>query len=110
MSRLLKVSLVLISLLIGLTRPGAAAPPQQGPLAPPNQQLIDQIKQKAQHRVRISYHIDTGKVNFIGTDLAHTLFQPSLLPATVSSEAAARGFLTQYGQLFGLRQSVDELS
>lgn len=107
MFKLIKGLLILTSLLIGLSGPAAAAPPPQ---KPSNQQLIDQIKQSTQNRVRIAYHAETGQVSFIGTDQTHTIAQPSVLPADARPEAAARGFLAQYGQLFGLQNPADDLS
>lgn len=107
MINVFKIFPILIILLIGLAGPAAAAPPLQ---KPSDQQLIDQIKQNTQNKVRISYHAETGKVNFIGTDPAYTISRPKLLPADANPEAAARGFLAQYGQLFGLREAADELN
>ncbi|MBE7552986.1 MAG: M4 family metallopeptidase [Anaerolineales bacterium] len=107
MFKLITGLLILTGLFIGLTGPAAAAPPPQ---KPSNQQLIDQIKQSTQDRVRIVYHAETGQVSFIGTDPAHTIAQPSVLPADARPEAAARGFLAQYGQLFGLQNPAGDLS
>lgn len=107
MFKLINGFLILTSLLIGLTGPAAAAPPPQ---KPSNQQLIDQIKQNTQHRVRIAYHAETGQVTFVGTDQAHAIAQPGLLPADARPEAAARGFLAQYGPLFGLQNPAGDLS
>jgi bacillolysin len=106
MSKLLRVLVILTSLLLGLSWSVVAAPPLQ---RPSNQQLLDKIKQNTQNKVRISYHAETGKINFIGTDPANTIAQPSLLPANANPEVAARGFLAEYGSLFGLSES-DELS
>jgi bacillolysin len=107
MFKLIKVLLILTSLLIGLTWPVAAAPLSQ---KPSDQQLIDQLKQNTQNQVRITYHAETNQVNFIGTDQAHAIPQPSLLPAGAGPEAAARGFLAEYSQLFGLQNLAAELS
>jgi Zn-dependent metalloprotease len=104
-----KVKLGLILLLwicFNLIGGVAAMPPGQGSS---NQQLIDQLKQNTQNKVRISYHPDTGQVNFIGTELANPIIQPGRLAANASPEAMARGFLAKYGQLFGLKDQSGEL-
>jgi Zn-dependent metalloprotease len=100
---------MLITILLGFSKPVAAMPPPQAPLTSSDQQLIDQIKQLTQNKVRISYHTDTGKVNFIGADFTNPIAQPGLLPANVNPEVVARGFLAHYGQLFGLKDQANEL-
>jgi Zn-dependent metalloprotease len=107
MIKLFKTLLVLGCLLIGLTWPAAAAPPLQ---RPSDQQLIDQIKRDTRNKVRIAYHADTGKVSFIGADLASPISQPTLLPRGANPVEAARGFLSKYGQLFGLTDPANELN
>ncbi|GAB4422141.1 MAG: hypothetical protein Fur0044_20000 [Anaerolineae bacterium] len=107
MINVFKVFPFLIVLLIALAGPATAAPPPQ---KPSDQQLIDQLKQDTQNKVRISYHPDTGKVSFIGTEPVHTIPRPSFVPVKATPEEAARGFLVKYGQLFGLRDAAGELS
>ncbi len=57
----------------------------------------------------ISYHAQTGKVRFIGTEVGRPISQPTALSATASREDAARGFLAIYGPLFGLTNQSQEL-
>ena len=109
MFRLFRLLLILTSLWLGLTGLAAASPPHQEPSGPSNQQLIDRLKQNTQNKVRIAYHAGTGKVNFIGTDLTHSITSPDLLPAKAGPEVVARGFLAQYGPLFGLKDPAGEL-
>ncbi|HSJ52626.1 MAG TPA: M4 family metallopeptidase, partial [Anaerolineae bacterium] len=72
------------------------------------QGAIERLRQETGEGLQISYHTQTGKVQYIGTDLDH----PIALPAKAklgSPEQAARQFLVQYGPLFGLRDQEQEL-
>ena len=78
------------------------------PLSPPD--AVQALQQATGGRVRISYHAETGKVRFIGTDQAHPIAQPAQLAGDVTPEVAARSFLATYGGLFGLTDPAQELS
>ena len=78
------------------------------PLPPPD--LAQALQTATGGGVRISYHAETGKVRFIGTDQAHPIAQPAQLAGDVSPEIAARSFLATYGTLFGLTDPAQELS
>src|SRR5262245_58608171 len=110
MVKLFKLCAILIGLWVGLTWPAVAAPPAQEPVNLSKQQLIDRLKQNTQNKVRIAYHAGTDQVKFIGTDLSHLIAPPRLLPAKAGGEAVARGFLAEYGALFGLKDPAGELS
>jgi Zn-dependent metalloprotease len=51
----------------------------------------------------------TGKVRFIGAEFSHAVAQPAILGDKATPEAAARGFLSTYGSLFGLKDQAREL-
>src|SRR5262245_45780754 len=72
--------------------------------------LFQSLRQQTDNQVRIANHKATGKVRFIGTDLAHPIHQSAALPASASREDAARGFLSTYGALFGLTSPKQELT
>lgn len=76
----------------------------------PASDLAQALRQETDGNVRISYHSETGKVRFIGTDLAHPMAQPSALAKEATPEAAARNYLATYGSLFGLADPAQELS
>lgn len=75
-----------------------------------NAALTDWLNQETEGNVRISYHAETGKVRFIGTDLEHPISQSVELAAEATPEDAARQFLAAYGQLFGLTDQAQELT
>lgn len=81
-------------------------PPASSPTPQPylDQTLLDQLGQVTQGRVQVSYHAQTGKVRFIGTDAQHPISQAGAQP-----EQAARAFLGAYGQLLGLNDEAEEL-
>lgn len=68
------------------------------------------LSQLTDGAARASYHTETGKVRFIGTDLTHPMPQPAILQADVTSEDAARQFLSTYGSAFGLKDQAQELT
>ncbi len=78
------------------------------PSSPPD--LAQALRQGTGGRVRISYHSETGKVRFIGTDQAHPIARPAQLAGDAPPEVAARNFLATYGALFGLSDPAQELS
>jgi Zn-dependent metalloprotease len=72
--------------------------------------LIDQLNQLTGSKVQIKTHARTGKVNYIGIDPSNAIRQPGILSAKPTPEDAARGFLSVYGPLFGLRDHARELT
>jgi bacillolysin len=72
--------------------------------------LLEELNQATGGQVRISYHAQTGKVRFVGTDLEHPIPQPAMLDAEATPEDAARAFLSTYGSLFGLAEPGQELA
>jgi len=87
-------------------------PPADAPLAAPaheNAPLLDRLQQEAGSPLRISYHRETGRVNFLGSDRDHPIPRPASLTAEASPAEAARAFLATYGALFGLTDPADEL-
>ncbi len=71
--------------------------------------LAETLRKETGGAARISYHAETGKVRFIGTDLDHAIPQPERLASDATFEVAALTFLGEYGSLFGLASPVDEL-
>jgi len=71
--------------------------------------LLSQLQRDAGGKARISYHSKTGLVSFLGTDLAHPIPQKSNFAYTATPETAARAFLSDYGEIFGISPQVDEL-
>jgi hypothetical protein len=74
-----------------------------------HQFLANQLIQQSEGRVRIKTHGKTGIVNYIGVDPANPIRQPSILSGKPTPEEAARGFLSVYGPLFGLKEQAREL-
>jgi len=60
-------------------------------------------------RSESAYHPQTGAVRFVGTDIDNPIPQPAGLPASASSNDAARGYLSVCGPLFGLKDQAKEL-
>jgi len=100
-------AVLLLILILGLSAAAALSNPP--PQEPPPPALIEQLQQQTEGKVRISYHAQTGKVRFIGTDPAHPIPRPAMLAAEATPEQAARQFLATYGRLFGLTNQADEL-
>jgi bacillolysin len=92
-------------LLIGALIP--TSPSLSAPASPSD--LIASLRAQTSGRVRLSYHAETGKVRFLGTDNDHPIARPSLLSANATAEQAARQFLGTYGSLFGIQNQADEL-
>ena len=83
-----------------MARPSAAQPSDP----------VEVLRQETDGTARVSYHAETGMLRFIGTDLAHPMPQPSVLPAGATAEDAARQFLGAYGSAFGLKDQAQELT
>lgn len=113
-TKVIRTATIVMFLVISLILPVQAGPSGQGPPptppGPTDETLIGQLQQETDGKTRISYHAGTGKVRFIGTDLEHTISQPTKLAADATAEDAARQFLATYGQLFGLTDQARELT
>ena len=83
-----------------LARPSAAQPSDP----------VEMLRQQTDGAASISYHAETGKVRFIGTDLTHPMPQPVALAVEATAEEAARQFLGAYGSVFGLTDQAQELT
>jgi bacillolysin len=111
MNRLRKAALVfavvsLVSLFAWL--PGTTSA-QEGQGDDLQNSLVHELEELTEGKVRISTHAKTGMVRFIGTELSNPVPQPTALKASASPEDAARGFLSRYGELFGLENKPSEL-
>ena len=60
--------------------------------------------------LELAYHAGTGKVRFMRPATGLAIPQPSALVADATPETAALNFLAGYGELFGLRDPVNELT
>ncbi len=107
--------LVVLAVLASMQWSAQAAPLSQevGPPVPGqpdgNAALLAQLAQVTDDHVRVSHHAETGNVRFIGTDPRHPIQRPAGTASTVSSEQAARAFLSQYGSLFGIQDQAHEV-
>jgi len=61
-------------------------------------------------QARTTLEAETGTLRFVGTPAGRPIPQPAALPANASPEAAARGYLSVCGSLFGLRDQATDLS
>lgn len=104
--RIASVVLLLIILSFTVSSSVLSNPPPQ---EPPPPALIEQLQRQTEGKVRISYHAQTGKVRFIGTEPANPIPQLAILAAQATPEQAARQFLSTFGRLFGLTHQADEL-
>lgn len=72
--------------------------------------LAGRLEDVTDGHVRISYHAQTGKVRFMGSEPSYAVPQPADLEAGASPEDAARGFLSAYGRLFGIDDQESQLT
>ncbi len=105
--RIATLVFLLIVLLFALSSSALSNPYYQ---EPPPPALTEQLQRQTEGQVRISYHAQTGKVRFVGTDPAHPIPRPAALVAEAAPEQAARHFLSTYGRLFGLTNQANELT
>ncbi|MFZ5818725.1 MAG: M4 family metallopeptidase, partial [Chloroflexota bacterium] len=61
-------------------------------------------------QARTTLEAETGTLRFVGATPGRPIPQPAALPANASPEAAARGYLSVCGSLFGLRNQATDLS
>lgn len=104
-TRKLVYGIVAILFLVGLI-PVFMVRPSAARLTDP----VEILRQETDGTMRISYHSETGKVRFIGTDREHPMPQPSSLTVNTSVDDAARQFLAAYGSAFGLKDQAQELA
>ena len=106
---LIATVLVLVAVVL---LPVQALPAGPGPAPPPpgDEALVDHLQQATSDGIRISYHSQTGKVRFIGTDRGYSIPRPEGVQPDANPEQVARSFLDLYGQLFGLRDQAGELA
>jgi bacillolysin len=76
---------------------------------PADQSIPATVEQLLEDGIRISYHSNTGKVRFIGAETTKPIRQPKALSPHASDTDAAIGFLSVYGDLFGISDPGSEL-
>jgi Zn-dependent metalloprotease len=76
--------------------------------APPG--LVETLVQQTDGTVSLSYHTETGKVRFIGTEPGRPIAQPQGFVEGATAEQAAQHFMSAYGPLFGLTDASQELA
>ncbi len=72
--------------------------------------LMQTLQQQTDGTMTLSYHNETGKVRFIGTDPSHPIPHSKEINANATPDEAARQFLVTYGSLFGLTDAQSELT
>ncbi len=76
----------------------------------PPTNLVQTLQQQTDGTMTLSYHDQTGKVRFIGTDPSHPIPHSKEINANATPDEAARQFLVTYGSLFGLTDPQSELT
>ncbi len=109
MKSILKVGIFLLVIVLGLALSSSALSSPY-PQEPPPPALIEQLQRQTEGQVRISYHAQTGKIRFIGTDPTHPIPRPAEVATQATPEQAARQFLATYGRLFGLTDQANQLT
>jgi Zn-dependent metalloprotease len=108
--RIVLIALMAWTLLIGQAVAGEDSNPKTAqPIQEEHQILKEQLRQQTGGKVHISTHARTGNVNFIGGDPSDAIRQPVRLSANPTAEEAARGFLSVYGSLFGIKDHARDL-
>jgi bacillolysin len=109
-SRIVSSTLLLLALLAGIPWPaGAQEPVLQIHESSDPVVTIEQLRQETGGQLQVSYHAQTGQVQYIGTDLEHPISLPLKAREAGSPEDTARQFLARYGPLFGLQDAGREL-
>ena len=115
MKRLMKPMVVLLTILMGMGLPllepmsNSTVIGYEGRAGVNTNGLIQQLQLVTNGGVTVSTDTDTGKVLFIGTELSSPIPQPASLSPGASADEAARGFLSAYGQLFGVTDQASQL-
>jgi bacillolysin len=115
MKRLTKPMVVLVTILMGmgllLLEPmsNSTAIEYEGRAGVNTNGLIQQLQLVTNGGVTVSTDTDTGKVRFVGTELSSPMPQPASLSPGASAEEAARGFMSAYGEMFGLADQASQL-
>lgn len=107
--QLRSIGLVLLISLLGVLPPVPTLATVPRP-AQSQHDPITNLRQKSDSAARVSYHLGTGKVRFIGLDPSEQVLSP-LSPhvAPMSPAAAAEEFISVYGPAFGLSYPDREL-
>ncbi|MBF0317391.1 MAG: M4 family metallopeptidase [Nitrospirae bacterium] len=71
--------------------------------------LEQMLRHEAGRQVVLAYHAGTGRVSFMRLEGTGTIPRARGLTENASAEAAARGFLDEYGRLFGVEDQRQEL-
>jgi Zn-dependent metalloprotease len=71
---------------------------------------IQQLQTATNGEVTVSTDPYTGRVLFVGTEPSSPIPQPASLSPDADAEEAARGFLSEYGQLFGVTDQASQLA
>ncbi|KJU84462.1 bacillolysin [Candidatus Magnetobacterium bavaricum] len=71
--------------------------------------LVQRLRQTAGGQVVLAYHAGTGKVRFMRFEGTGTVPRARGLTENASAEVVARGFLDEYGRLFGVEDQGQEL-
>ncbi|HEY1013112.1 MAG TPA: hypothetical protein VGE07_10445, partial [Herpetosiphonaceae bacterium] len=100
---------VVAASLIGGLPSAAALPAAQAVSATSEQSLLADLNAKTAGHAQVAYHAETGRVRFIGTDLAHPIAPDQAFATSATAEQAARAYAAEYGALFGLRNPAAEL-
>lgn len=115
MKRLTRPVVVLVAILMGLGLL-LAAPKSNSTAIEYEERLgvdangpVQQLQMLTNGGVTMSTDAKTGKVRSIGTELSSPIPQLASLSPDASAEEAARGFLSEYGQLFGLIDQAGQL-
>ncbi len=82
--------------------PPPQTPPEDGLFTAPGGPPLDGA-------ATVSYHAETGRVRFIGTEAGQPIARAATLDVNASPEQAARSFLSAQGALFGLQNPDEEL-
>jgi bacillolysin len=96
-----------LAVLLAASLLGVLPAPVQSQTPAPD--LIQRLKDQTGGSVRIDYHAQTGKVNFIGTDRSASIAVTGI-NSVATTEGVALGFLNEYGSLFGVSDPAIELT
>ncbi|HID22916.1 MAG TPA: hypothetical protein EYP14_11025, partial [Planctomycetaceae bacterium] len=72
--------------------------------------LVDELRDAAGGEARVSYSERTGLVRFLGTAPGRSIRQKTAVAVGSTPEVAARTFLADYGEIFGIGDQAGELA
>jgi Zn-dependent metalloprotease len=99
----------LVALTVATADVAHANGPRSDPGPPTKTDLIAEIEAVTDGTAQIAYHAETGQVRFIGMTTNQPIERSSGLARSAPADTVARGFLDQYGSLFGLSDEATEL-